>query len=74
MLDPICLDGVCFGSGEEERVCREVLNVGGGVIRKKGVYVTFKSQKLGAGGKRPNWMRATASLGELCLIDCYYFV
>ncbi|KAL7504078.1 hypothetical protein ACHAXN_002467 [Cyclotella atomus] len=64
MLDPICLDGVCFGSGEEERVCREVLNVGGGVIRKKGVYVTFKSQKLGAGGKRPNWMRATASLGN----------
>lgn len=68
MLDPVCLDGVRFGSGEEERLCREVLNcggiIGGSGIGKKGLYVTFKSQKLGAGGKRPNWMRATAFLGE----------
>lgn len=56
------MDGVCFRSDEEERVCREVLKNGDGVA-KKGIYVTLKSGKLG-GGKRPNWMRATAFLGE----------
>jgi hypothetical protein len=57
-LDPVCLDGLKL-SGEEEKVCKEVL----GEMRKKELYVTFKSKRLG-GGKRPSWMRATAVLGE----------
>lgn len=57
-MDPVCLQGVGL-SAEEERVCKEVL----GQMTKKELHVTFKSARLG-GGKRPNWMRATAVLGE----------
>lgn len=58
-LDPICLDGLSLNE-EEERICKQVL---AGDVRKKEMYVTFRGKTLG-GGKRPNWMRATAVLGE----------
>ena len=58
-LDPICLDSVSLSS-EEESICREAL---GNEVMKRPLYVTFKAKTL-AGGKRPNWMRATAVLGE----------
>lgn len=60
-LDPVCLDNVKL-SAEEEKVCRDVL----GEMMKRELHVSFKSKRLG-GGKRPNWMRATAMLGEFLM-------
>lgn len=62
-VDPVCLDNVRLNS-EEEKICKQVL---GREMTKKELHVTFRAKTL-AGGKRPNWMRATAVLGKLLLL------
>ena len=68
-VDPICWEGVRLNHGEE-KICRELL---GREMRKKELYVTFRSRGL-AGGKRPNWMRATAVLGEYLPFFCFWTI
>jgi len=58
-LDPVSLDRAEM-KGEEESICRQVLEKD---VLRKPLHVTFRSKTL-AGGKRPNWMRATAVLGN----------
>ena len=67
-IDPVRLeeggnDGV---DGEMTRVAREAL--GGSDVLSRPMHVTFRSKTL-ASAKRPNWLRATASLGGLTGAD-----
>lgn len=67
-IDPLRLeeggnDGV---DGEMARVAREAL--GGSDVLSRPMHVTFRSKTL-ASAKRPNWLRATASLGGLTPAD-----
>jgi len=61
-LNDLDLDRLGGGgsSGECREICREILTKD---VMKKPLHVTFRSKTL-AGGKRPNWMRATAVLGN----------
>lgn len=65
-LNDLDLDRLGGGgsSGECREICREILTKD---VMKKPLHVTFRSKTL-AGGKRPNWMRATAVLGELFML------
>ncbi|KAL7480282.1 hypothetical protein ACHAW6_005978 [Cyclotella cf. meneghiniana] len=58
-FDPVCLDRAEI-KAEERSICKEVLKKD---VLRKPLHVTFRSKTL-AGGKRPNWMRATAILGN----------
>jgi len=59
-IDPIkCIDSSGL-SEEESSIVKEVLSK---EMRNTPLHVTFRSLRL-AGGKRPNWMRTTAFLGN----------
>eukprot|EP00571_Detonula_confervacea_P013106 CAMPEP_0172310112 /NCGR_PEP_ID=MMETSP1058-20130122/11300_1 /TAXON_ID=83371 /ORGANISM="Detonula confervacea, Strain CCMP 353" /LENGTH=305 /DNA_ID=CAMNT_0013022877 /DNA_START=20 /DNA_END=937 /DNA_ORIENTATION=- len=59
-VDPIeCNDDAIVGDDNRE-IVKEVLSK---EMRSMPLHITFRSKTL-AGGKRPNWMRATASLGD----------
>ncbi|KAL7538452.1 hypothetical protein ACHAXR_010323 [Thalassiosira sp. AJA248-18] len=61
-LDPIDCSTINNNNAEEEAaVVKEVLSK---EMRTLPLHITFRSKTLGAGGKRPNWMRTTATLGD----------
>lgn len=68
-LDPIDCSPSCIGgSGSERERRREIVNkLLSKEMRNMPIHVTFRSKKLPRGGKRQNWMRATATLGDAAL-------
>ena len=60
-LDPInCIDNNDSMKEEERNIINNVIST---EMRDKPIHITFRSKTL-QGGKRPNWMRATAFLGN----------
>lgn len=67
-VDPIeCLERRSSGSSssssndDEDSIVKQVLSK---EMRTLPLHITFRSKTLGANGKRPNWMRASATLGD----------
>lgn len=63
-LDPIAISPSSCGAGPANDAIQKIVNdVLTNEVRTLPLHVTFRSKTL-AGGKRPNWMRASATLGE----------
>lgn len=63
-LDPIAIFPSSCGAGPANDAIQKIVNdVLTNEVRTLPLHVTFRSKTL-AGGKRPNWMRASATLGE----------
>jgi len=63
-LDPIAISPSSCGADPANDAIQKIVNdVLTNEVRTLPLHVTFRSKTL-AGGKRPNWMRASATLGE----------
>jgi len=62
-VDPIdCLEQQTSSSStDEDSIVKQVLSK---EMQTLPLHITFRSKTLGANGKRPNWMRTSATLGD----------